>query len=576
MLRNLKQLNSILKSCGIANYNFLLFLILTNSLFELVSLGALIPLIASLVDSSLIDKIYNFFSSIGFLGINKFVEINKNNFLTLFISFILFIYILKYIINLYYNFYLSQIKILCEKKIGRQIMKNFVNTSNFYFFDIAKSKILHDITSRLSTVSSSLINTANLFVESIIFFIIIIFSVANLGSNSIYYLLILIFLSTLFFGFYKKKAVEWSNERGEGGNSRIKNILDILEGIREIIIFGSSKFLLKEFELSNDKFLNPLKKILFWNTVPKIILEFGFIIFILSYFLYAIHSSLDYQQILISITMIVIILSRALPSINRILYNYSQLKYSTEPINSIKSLIDLTDNKDFDTQKVNFLKDINIKNIDFFYTKKTQLFNNLNLLIKKNKKVGIIGETGSGKSTLIDIISGLKNPQNGEILIDGQTINSIGVRNWIENISYVSQRVYLFNTSLRNNITFAGDNERIDEDKFEAALKFVDLKDLISEKKEKEFFLVGEFGKNVSGGQRQKIGIARAIYSNRPIIILDESTNSLDEKAEEYILDKIRKLKDKTIIFITHNKNSLKSFYDVYKIEKNEIIKVEI
>jgi len=576
MFKNLKELNLIFKSSGINNYNFLIFLILINSLFELISLGVLIPLIASLFDSSLSDKIFNFISSIEFLGINKFAEINKNNFFTLFISFILFIYILKYIINLYYNFYLSQIKILYEKKIARQIMENFVNTSNFYFFDIAKSKILHDITSRLSTVSNSLINTANLFVESIIFFIIIIFSVASLGLNSVYYLLILIFLSTLFFGFFKKKAIEWSMERGEGGNMRTKNILDILEGIREIIIFGSSKFLLKEFELSNDKFLNPLKKILFWNTVPKIILEFGFIIFILSYFLYAIHNSLDYQQILISTTMIVIILSRALPSINRILYNYSQLKYSTEPINSIKSIIKLTDSKNSDIKKVNFLKEINIKNINFFYTKKIELFNNLNLLIKKDKKVGIIGETGTGKSTLIDIISGLKNPQNGEVLIDGQTINSIGVKNWIENISYVSQRVYLFNTSLRNNITFAGDNEKIDEDKFKTAVKFVNLKDLILEKKEKEFFLVGEFGKNVSGGQRQKIGIARAIYSNRPIIILDESTNSLDKKSEEYILDKIDKLKDKTIIFITHNKGSLKSFDSIYKLEKSGIIKIQI
>ena len=211
MFKNLKELNLIFKSSGINNYNFLIFLILINSLFELISLGVLIPLIASLFDSSLSDKIFNFISSIEFLGINKFAEINKNNFFTLFISFILFIYILKYIINLYYNFYLSQIKILYEKKIARQIMENFVNTSNFYFFDIAKSKILHDITSRLSTVSNSLINTANLFVESIIFFIIIIFSVASLGLNSVYYLLILIFLSTLFFGFFKKKAIEWSN-----------------------------------------------------------------------------------------------------------------------------------------------------------------------------------------------------------------------------------------------------------------------------------------------------------------------------------------------------------------------------
>jgi ATP-binding cassette, subfamily B, bacterial PglK len=573
MLKNLKELNLIFKYSGIANYNFLIILILANSLFELMSLGALIPLIVSLVDSSLMDKIYDYISSVSFLEI-KFIEINKNNFFTLFILFILFIYLLKYTINLYFNFYLSQIKILYEKKIARQIMENFVNTSNFYFFDIAKSKILHDITSRLSTVSNSLINAANLFVESIIFFIIIIFSVTTLGLDSILYILILIFLSTIFFSFYKKKAIEWSMERGEGGNMRTKNILDILEGIREIIIFRSSKFLLKDFELNNEKFLNPLKKILFWNSVPKIILEFGFILFILLYFLYASLNNLDYQQLLFSMTMIVIVLSRALPSINRILYNYSQIKYATESINSVRSLIELTDNKNLGFKKVNFLKEINIKNVYFSYTKDVKLLNNLNLLIEKDKKIGIIGGTGTGKSTLIDIISGLKNPKNGEVLIDGQTINSIGVKNWIENISYVSQRVYLFNTSLRNNITFAGDNEKIDEDKFETAVKFVDLKDLILEKKEKEFFLVGEFGKNVSGGQRQKIGIARAIYSNRPIIILDESTNSLDEKAEEYILENINKLKNKTVIFITHNKNSLKSFDYVYKLEKNGIIKI--
>ena len=574
MLKNLNELNLIFKLSGIANYNFLLILILTNSLFELISLGALIPLIASLVDSSLIDKIYNFISSISFLGIDKFVEINKDNFLTFFILFILFIYILKYAINLYFNFYLSQIKILYEKKIARQIIENFVSTSNFYFFNVAKSKILHDITTRLSTVSNSLINTANLFVESIIFLILMIFSIASLGLNYVYYLLILIFLSTFFFNFYKKKATKWSMERGEGGNMRSKNILDILEGIREIIIFGSSKFLLKEFDLNNAKFLNPLKKILFWNSVQKIILEFGFILFILLYFLYAVQNNLDFQQVLISMTMIVIVVSRAVPSINRILYNYSQLKYATEPINSIKSLIELSDNENLNIKKVNFLKEIKIKNIDFSYTEEIKLFNNLNLVIEKDKKVGIIGETGSGKSTLIDIISGLKIPQNGEILIDGQKINSIGVRNWIENMSYVSQRVYLFNTSLRNNITFIGDNEKIDEDKFEKVIEFVDLKSLISEKKEKEFFLVGEFGKNVSGGQRQKIGIARALYSNRPIVILDESTNSLDEKAEERILEKIYKLKNKTIIYITHNKNSLKLFDKIYKMGDKGITEV--
>ena len=146
----------------------------------------------------------------------------------------------------------------------------------------------------------------------------------------------------------------------------------------------------------------------------------------------------------------------------------------------------------------------------------------------------------------------------------------------MNNIAYVSQRVYLFNSSIRNNITFKSDSDEIDEKKFNDIIKFVELDNLINQKKEKEFFSVGEFGGNVSGGQRQKIGIARALFSNRSILIFDESTNSLDSKSENLITEKLINLNDKTIIFITHSEQLAKNFNFVYKFKNKKLINYDI
>jgi len=188
--------------------------------------------------------------------------------------------------------------------------------------------------------------------------------------------------------------------------------------------------------------------------------------------------------------------------------------------------------------------------------------------------VAIIGETGSGKTTLIDIIIGLNNPHNGKIFIDKKDISKASIKHWIKNIAYVSQRVYLFNSSIRNNVTFEPDNQKIDDIKFNNIIKTVNLLNFINQKSTKEYFMVGEFGKNVSGGQRQKIGIARALYSNRPIIIFDESTNSLDQKNEKIVIKNLCNLKNKTIIFITHSQNVVQKFDTVYKLKNNRIIKI--
>lgn len=574
MLKNLRDLVTIFSICDIKNFNILIVAVLFNSIFELISFGLLIPFISSVMDNEIYQKINSFLIGQNFFDLNWLAEKSKKDFLVFFIYIILALYVAKYSFNLFFNYYFNHKKIQFEKIIASQIIKNFATTSNFSFLNIPKSKILNDIINKLSTVSSTVVNFANLFVESIIFLIIAIFALVTIGTLSSIILLFFAISFFLFFLFYKKKAIKWSMERGIGGDLRSKNLLDLLEGIREVIIFSKYENLLNEFNINNNKFLDPLKKILFWNSTPKILLEFLFIFFFLIFFLYNINLGLNLDALLIKAGILTVILLRALPSLNRIIYNYSQIKYATEPILSIKNILNITIREKISNNDINFYKKIDLNNISFAYLKNKILFKNLNLKIFKNKKIGLIGETGSGKSTLIDIIVGIKKPTQGNIFVDENNIDNTNVKSWIKNIAFVSQRVYLFNSSLRNNITFSGDSEKIDKKFFDEILKIVNLEDFVNRKKDKEFFSLGEFGKNVSGGQRQMIGIARAIYSNRPIIILDESTNSLDENNEKKILDNILNLKDRTIILVTHKIENLKSVDEIYKLNNYKLSKL--
>ena len=198
----------------------------------------------------------------------------------------------------------------------------------------------------------------------------------------------------------------------------------------------------------------------------------------------------------------------------------------------------------------------------------------MNLEITKNKKIGILGETGSGKTTVVDILTGLLKPSKGSILVDEFDIQFANLESWIKKIGFIQQKVFIFNSSLRQNITLVNDNEVIDIKKFDKVLELCDLKNFINTKKTSELFKVGEFGKNLSGGQKQKVGLARALYQDTEILILDESTNAIDEKSEKKIIDNILSLNTKTIILITHKIKNLVNFDEIYKIEKKSLLNI--
>ena len=197
---------------------------------------------------------------------------------------------------------------------------------------------------------------------------------------------------------------------------------------------------------------------------------------------------------------------------------------------------------------------LNISNLSFSYNKK-KIFENIDLEILNNQAIGLVGESGSGKSTLVDIISGLLLPDEGKAYFENKSKEKFPLTDLTSDISYVPQNILILDDTLKNNIIL---NNGYDEELFSKVIKDAKLDSFLKNLNNKENSMIGERGNNISGGQKQRIGLARALYSNPKFLILDESTNALDDETEKQIFETFRSIKGKvTMLIVTHNKENL-------------------
>ena len=236
----------------------------------------------------------------------------------------------------------------------------------------------------------------------------------------------------------------------------------------------------------------------------------------------------------------------------------------------------IEDKKKFTANGQIEFKKISLKNLDFSYDKnKKKILENINLEINEKDKIGLIGKTGTGKTTFINLITGLIKCDKGEITIDEKKISSI-TPEWQKIIGYVPQSVSIIDENILFNVTLEHDEKKVNFQKLKEVLKIVDLYDHIFSLPKNVFEVAGERGMKLSGGQSQRIGIARALYKDPKILIFDEATNSLDESTENFILENLFKLENKTIITISHRNNSLKNCNKIFEIKNNSINEINL
>jgi ABC-type bacteriocin/lantibiotic exporter with double-glycine peptidase domain len=451
---------------------------------------------------------------------------------------------------------------------------HLVNEKNFL-----TKKIIYDVETLISQILIPFLFLCSKVISIIFIFAFLLFTNFYLTC----YLFFSFFLFYyIFFFFIKKKLSANSVLISHNQQEKIKILNDTISGIRDIILANKKNFFYENFFQANKIYHKKIATVIALSQIPRGILEIISIITILVIFIIYLNLYNDDLAKIIPILAIYALSGfKLIPALQNIFQNLSIIKGSLHSFNLIINDLILSKvegdkcSEALVIPEFLFEEKISLNQISYNYPSRNfSVLNNLNLEIKKNKTTSIIGPNGSGKSTVIYIILGLVSPTSGFMLIDGKKLDTQEkIISWQKKIGYVSQNIFLFNDTILNNITFGLDQKELNFKVVLQIIKFCDLDKFIDSLPDGLNTQVGDNGISLSGGQKQKIAIARCLIKKSDIIIFDEATSALDPVSEKNINNFILKLSGKkTIINITHKMDSIKNSDNIYYINNGTVV----
>ena len=568
-LNILKRINTHLDIKRKRQVIFIFILSIFSSLSESISVALLIPFISFFIN----PETYLFNSL--FQNIFEYLNISDQKDIFLFVS-ILFISIVSIsgVMRLVYIKNSNKLSDKITSDFRIKIFNFLINQDYSYYFKYGTNEIMSNLTQKTQSFTTIVFAAMNV-INAILILIAII---CVLTINEPFYTMIVILSITLFFAVIYKIKSRIVLKKGQNINLNQNIIVDTFEStvgyLQEVLVYNLKNFFLSTLTKVSTEIAKSSSEIRSIGMTPRIYLETFLIISVvlLVYFL-----NLTERSLLLNISYLAVLAygaQKCLPLVNSV-YNLSiSFKSSTPTVLSFLDILDkekinlTTKSESYDQLK--FDEEINLEKIFFQYTKSLPpVLNNLNLIIKKGEKIAIKGKTGTGKSTLINLILGLIEPTQGKLLIDGIEINSTNKKNWQKNIAIVPQTIFLNNSSILENIALGENLNEINFEIVKNSAKIACISEFIESLPSKYKEKVGERGISLSGGQKQTIGLARALYRNSNVLVLDEPSNALDLKTENQVMEALTSLNKKvTIIMISHSDNSLKFFDRIFNLNK--------
>ncbi len=575
-IKFLKKLGSLFNRKEKIEFTGIMFVAFLMALFQALGVASVIPFVSLVMDPTIINEnpylswTYSFF---GFEQVRSFIIAAGLAMLA--------IIIIGNLISALAIWLKTRFAWRKNHQLSTALLEKYLSLPYSYFLNQNTSDLSKNVLMETKELTKSfMLPILEILIDLTIIFLIFITLILVSPVATITVLVIFaLFYGIIYKSGFRRKIKTKGKKRLNENRGRFKAASEALGGIKDIKVLGREKFFINKFAAHSIKFSDLLS----WNTLvgklPRYFIEIMAFGGVVAFILVLLITGRTTGQIIPMVSFFAFAGYRIMPIMNRMAIAFTRLQFNTAVLDKIRGDL-LTDRGEVkipaeEVKNLKFKNSIELKNLSFSYPKaKEYIFKDINLKINKSTAVAIVGPTGTGKTTFVDIILGLLSPTEGELLVDGVSITRENIRSWQRNLGYVPQHIYLSDDSIKNNIAFGLPEEMIDIDRVKKAASISNLDGFIENELPNGYdTVVGERGIRLSGGQRQRVGIARALYSDPDVLVLDEATSSLDGITEESVMkamDNVSKLK--TLIIIAHRLTTVKKCDVIYLLDKGKIV----
>ena len=575
MKNMLKKIYEILDKKQRVQVYILLVLILGGAFMETIGVSAILPLVSAVTDPTVIDsnKYFSYFKNM--LNISDY-----KTFILLLAIGLIVVYIVKNIYLIFLNVMQNRFTNNNMWRMSVRLMKCYIEQDYLYHSEHNVADLERNVNRDINSFFYVINNLLMLFTELMVCMMLATFLLITDFSTTIVLIVIMIGFLLFFVKIVKKKLRYYGEHSRVSEAEKNKVFLEAFGGVKEVKASSTEDYFVRKFDKAFFEYASARRMEQIFTYIPKPLMESVCICGLLVFMSVRIVLGTDVNSFIPVMSVFAVAAIRMLPSFNRIsgyigsiIFHKTSIDSLYDDLNEVKML---EQEKAKEKEQLVTLGDIIIDKLSFAYPSRpdNKIIDDVSLIVPMNKSVAFVGPSGAGKTTLADLILGVLDPDEGNIRING--IDLISNKNsWHENVGYIPQNTFITDDTIRANVAFGVEEDKIDDNKVWSALEAAQLTDFVKKQPQGLLSNIGDRGVKISGGQRQRIGIARALYNNPGVIVLDEATSALDNETEKAVMDAIYSLSGKkTMIIIAHRLSTIKNCDYIYEIKNGKATRV--
>ena len=538
---------------------------------EVIGIGMIMPMIEILIRPEMVDENSIWYKLLNTIG-------DKSNFTLIGLCLVVSLFIFK---NLYLAFQVnlhSKFTFDVQVETSSFLFENYLAKPFEFFLITNSSELLRNTIAEVNSFVGYVMQPLLIIISECMVLLAVIFLLLYVEPFACAFAILFVgLLGWLFNRFTSERVKDWGNERQKREGMRIQCLQEGFDGIKALKLINNNSFINKNFTENTRLGSTAGQKQYAMQQMPRLLFE-TLAVLGLAILVVGLSRESNTQSLIPKLGMIAFGLVRVMPSVARIINSSQSIVYGWPSVRVLQKELGRWKQQEKNSENnesFEFNESFKLEKVFYAYPNAVQdSLTNISINLPKGSCVGVIGESGSGKSTIVDLALGLLKPRKGRILLDGRDItNFLNQRSWQELVGYVPQEIYLSDSCLRSNVAFGIEQSEVSDERVLKCLRDANLEDFVESLPDGLDTMMGERGTRLSGGQRQRVGIARALYRNPTLIVFDEATSALDTESEQNIMDTVYKLKKTiTFIIIAHRLSTLRSCDHIYKIKDGSVL----